>query len=230
MQSRYHRALSAFHVYDTLMNLAAPNVVGQKEAERNVKVVNDFKDFFLISKEAVRVYFFLELAKMFDTSDQALQINKVVNFTASKITNLSTKDFIEYNGDRQLIAELADTYKGVSHTDLQEIKQMLAVQTSVIKKLILYRDKWLAHDDRKKPEVPLIGREEIESLFETLSKIMNLLGNRLNNEGWMWDHVKSSAENDTTMVIEYLARFEPYRIKEIYAEADAELEKYRTGT
>src|SRR6266481_920302 len=124
MQSRYLRAFSAFHVYDTLMKLIAPNVVGETEAEENVKIIGEFKDFFLISKEAVRVYFFLELAKMFDTSDQALQINKMVNFTENQITNLTTQNFAEYNADRELVEELIKTYKGISHEDLQGIRKM----------------------------------------------------------------------------------------------------------
>ena len=227
MQSRYHRAYGAFNIYDTLMKLSAPNVVGQDEAEQNVKIINDFKDFFHITKEAVRVYFFLELAKMFDTSKRSLQINEVINFTESQLTNLSAKDFTEYNQDRELVNELVKAYDGITQKDLQEIKETLKAQEPVIEKLLTYRNKWLAHDDTEKPEIPIISGEEIEKLFETISKIMNTLGGRLNHETWMWDHVKEYTEQDTKLVIEHLRRFEPYRIKEIYAEADAELEKYK---
>jgi len=227
MQSRYHRALAAFHVYDTLMKLAAPNVVGETEAKQNVKIIGEFKDFFLISKEAVRVYFFLEIAKMFDTSNKALQINKVINFTERKIANLTAQDFAEYNNDRQLVGELVATYKGVSHADLQEIREMLDEREPIIKKLLIYRNKWLAHDDIDKPEVPSISAEEIEGLFEALAKIMNTLGSRLNQETWMWSHVKEDSEHHTKLVVDHLKRFEPYRLKEIYAEAETELKKYR---
>jgi hypothetical protein len=226
MQSRYHRALSAFYVYDTLVKLSAPNISGKNKAKENIKVINQFKDFFLISKEAVRVYFFLELAKMFDNSDQALQINKIVNLTESRIANLSAKDFEEYNKDRELVKELVKTYKGINRSDLQKIKRILAARKPIIKKLIIYRNKWLAHDDAKKPDLPAITVIEIKKLFEALSKIMNLLGSKINSETWMWSHVQEDSKNHTKLVIEYLRRFEPYRIKEIYTEAEAEMKKY----
>ena len=58
MQKRYHHTLHAFHVYDTLVGLAAPNIVGQEQAEKNVQTINQYKDFFIIAKESTRVYFF----------------------------------------------------------------------------------------------------------------------------------------------------------------------------
>lgn len=104
---------------------------------------------------------------------------------------------------------------------------MLAARQPIIKKLITYRGKWLAHDDASKPDIPQISGKEIIKLFEAISKIMNILGGQLNSETWMWSHVKEDATQDTKLVIEHLRRFEPYRLKEIEVEANAELEKYR---
>lgn len=225
MQKRYHHALHAFHVYDTMVRLSASNIVGQEQAEKNVQTINQYKDFFIIAKESTRVYFFLELAKMFDNSKQSLQVDKIVNFTQSQIKNLNAESFAEYNSDRQLVDDLIKTYKGVSSEDLKVVKNLLQEQSSVIDKLIIYRDSWLAHDDINKPEIPIISVEELEKLFDTVSKIMNLLANKLNSESWMWEHVKESAEQDTKMIVNHLQRFEPYRIKEIDDELNEELRK-----
>jgi len=65
LQSRYFHALSAFYVYEGLLESSAPNIVGQKEAGQNVKILNQFKNFFIVSKEALRVYFFFRARKAF---------------------------------------------------------------------------------------------------------------------------------------------------------------------
>ena len=229
MQSRYHRALAAFHVYETLMQLTAPNHVGQEEAEKNSEIMGTFRNFFIPIRETTRVYFFLELAKMFDTSTEALQINKILAFTASRRKKLTAEDFAAHNSDRQLVEQLITEYKGISEEDIEELRGMLTAHQTTIDNLITYRNKWLAHDDIKKEEPPSITGEEIIALFEMLEKIMNTLGSRLNSERWMWDHVKRDSEWQTKLVVEHLRRFEPYRLKEIEAEMQVEIEKHRTS-
>lgn len=58
MHRRYFFALSAFYAYEGLREIIAPNVVGQNEAEKNVKTIGRYKDFFNPAKEALRIYFF----------------------------------------------------------------------------------------------------------------------------------------------------------------------------
>ena len=55
IKSRYFRAFSAFHVFETLEEALAINVVGKEKAEENLKVIKMFSGFFLMSKEALRV-------------------------------------------------------------------------------------------------------------------------------------------------------------------------------
>lgn len=227
MNSAYFRALSAFYVYEGLVEATAPNIVGDDKAHENLEVMNTFKDFFLISKEALRVYFFLELAKLFDTSNQSLQINKVVNFTESQIKNLKVEDFSEHNKDRSLVEELIKDYKGITHEDILALRQELEENKEVVKRLILYRDKWLAHNDIKKPDVPLITGEEIVSLFKVLESIMNTLSSRMNHETTSWRTIEENSKHHTSLVLEYLHRFEPYRVREIYAESEAEEARLR---
>src|SRR5258708_32613574 len=91
MHSRYFHALSAFYAYEALREVVAPNIVGESDAQANVKVMGDFKNFFLPAREALRVYFFLELAKLFDVSNQSLHINKIMNFTESNLKHLTVE-------------------------------------------------------------------------------------------------------------------------------------------
>lgn len=221
MQSRYFHALCAFHAYEGLREAAAPNIVGKSEATENVRTMDRYRNFFVIAQEALRHYFFIELGKLFDVSNQSLHINKVVNFTESNIKKLTIDAFKEYNQDRKLLKELTERYKGVEHSDLTVIKDLLDKQKSTIEKLKTYRDSWVAHDDANKPRLPKISSEEVKDLFDTLKKILNTISGKLNDETWSYSHVEGDVKNHVSLVIDHLRRYEPYRLKEI----DADIKK-----
>ena len=135
MQQRYFHALSAFYAYEGLLEAAAPNIVGKPKARENVGTMNIYRNFFVISQEALKHYFFLELAKLYDTSKDSLHIDKVVNFTQSNIKKLTIEAFKKYNQDRQLLAELTERYKGIDHTDLITIRDLLKKSATSIEKI-----------------------------------------------------------------------------------------------
>ena len=214
LQKRYCFTLSAFYTWEALVELCAPNIVGQEEAQQNVKTMSRFNNFFSLSKESLRVYFLLELAKLFDTSNQSLHIDKIINFTESNIQKLSVDDFAGFNQDRQFIEELVENYKGINEEDLQHIKLLIFEHTAIIQNLKTYRDKYLAHDDITKVDVVLTP-EKIKTLFKVIKEILNLFSSKINHSTRMYDCIEGKCKNDTKRVVEYLRRFEPYRLKEI---------------
>ncbi|HBK33979.1 TPA: hypothetical protein DEP34_02065 [Candidatus Uhrbacteria bacterium] len=217
MHHRYFRAISAFYAFEALKEVRAPNIVGQSDAEENAKTMARYNGLFTPAEEALRVYFFLELAKMFDSSKQALHINKILNFTASNLKKLTVDAFKEYNQSqpRAFLETLVNEYKGMDHEELVVIKEMLNKHETVLEKLETYRDKWLAHDDKKKPKLPSITGEEIKALFEVLAKMLNTITGRLNSESWTYSHVEGDVKHHIRLVVDHLRRFEPYRLKEI---------------
>lgn len=214
LHSRYFRALSAFHVYEGLLELTAPNIVGQKEAEQNVKTLNQFKNFFFVSKETLRTYFLLELAKLFDESKQSLHINKIVNFADSNIKKLSKDDFLEFHQGRAFVDELFKRYKAIDSDDLTETRNKLKKHAKIIEKLDDYRDRYLAHEDKQRKKINIIAGEIIK-LFDLLKEILNLFSSRLDFSTTAYNRVEENCKHDTKRVIEYLRRFEKYRLKEI---------------
>jgi len=214
LRSRYFHALSAFYVYEGLLELSALNISGQKGAEQNIKTMNRFKNFFIMSKEALRIYFLLELAKLFDESKQSLHINKIVNFSGSNIKALSKNDFLEFHQGRTFIDELFKQYKAVDKNDLKEIKTKTKKHEVIIKKLDDYRNQYLAHEDKQKKKVN-INSGEIQELFKLIAEILNLFSSRLDFSTTAYSHVEKECKDDTKRVVEYLNRFEPYRLKEI---------------
>jgi len=226
LKSRYFFTLSAFYAYEGLIELTAPNIVGKEEANKNVEEIKKYWDFFGPSKEALRVYFFLELAKLFDASDQSLHVDKIINFTQSNIRKLSASDFAEFNHDRQFVEELVKNYRGINNDDLESVKSLLTEHANTIGELKTYRDKYLAHDDLHKLEVQLTG-QQIKDLFSVLEKVLNLFSSKLDHSSTMYDHIEERCKDQTKMIVDRLRRFEPYRLKEIDEQCQRELEQYR---
>lgn len=217
INERYFKTLSAFHIFETFVELVDPSIVGQKTLEKNKKILEkDFSSFFHPTKEALRVYFFLELAKLFDIADDALHITKIVNYTQSNIAKLTVDDFTEYSQgqDPNFTAMLVKEYKGINHEDLLVIKFEIEKNKDIIERLKTYRDQCLCHDDRNKDEVDIKG-EEIKILFGIIEKIIGIFLSKLVSTSVMYNNAKIDTKDKTKMVIDYLKRFEPYRIKEI---------------
>jgi len=217
MHHRYFRAISAFYAFEALKEVRTPNIVGQLDAEENAKTMAKYNGLFTTAEEALRVYFFLELAKMFDSSKQALHINKILNFTAGNLKKLTVNAFKEYNQNqpRAFLKILVNEYKGMDYKELIVMKEMLNKHKATLNKLETYRDKWLAHDDKRKPKLPSITGEEIKALFEILAKMLNNITGRLNSESWTYSHVERDVKHHIKLVVDHLRRFEPYRLKEI---------------
>lgn len=224
LKSRYFHALSAFFIYKTLDELTARNIVGNKNAQDNVDVIKRYKNFFIPSKEALRVYSLLELAKMFDISDESLHITKIVNCAQSQIKKLTVDDFKKFYQDRDFLEELIRNYEGIDQKDIKEIKEILEKNEDVLQRLKDYRNQYLAHDDINKNKIS-IEKNEIDDLFKTLGKILNLISYKLNCSSSIWDHIENNSKESTEMIFDYLKRFEPYRLKEIDEECKAELHK-----
>lgn len=231
LRSRYFKALSAFYAYEGMRENVAINLLGKAEAQANAETMGRYNNFFVPAQEALRVYFFIELAKLFDASDESLHITKIVNFTESNIKRLNVEAFMEHNSgqSRAFLEQLATEYKGVAPADLKEIRVSLEAHKDSLEKLKTYRDEWLAHDDIHKSELPSITGEEIRALFEVLAKILNSLTGKLNSESSMWDHVERDVKHHTKLVVEYLRRFEPYRLQEIRAETEDRIRRYKAG-
>ena len=207
----------------------APNIVGPKEAEDNVEIIKRYSNFLLPAKEALRVYFFLELAKLFDSSDDSLHISKVVNVASSNLKHLTVEAFAEYEKDqsREFLDQLVAEYKGMSPEDIKEIRESLVLHEGSIKKLKDYRDKWLAHHDLHRTIPPTITGEDLHALFELLDRILNSISSKLTSTRTMWDHARDGARHETKLVLEHLKRFRPYQLKEIEDECTREIEEWK---
>lgn len=214
LRSRYFKTLSAFYVYEGILELGAHNIVGKKNAEKNVRTMNHFNNFFMTVRESIRVYFLLELAKLFDDSKQSLHVDKIIKFSGANMKRLSKKDFLKFHQRRIFIEELFKHYQELNQKDLEETEDKINNHKRIIEKIDKYRDQYLAHDDRQKKDIKISGKE-ITILFQLLEDILKLFTLRLDFSTTSYDRVEKDCKRDTKRVVEYLKRFEEYRLKEI---------------
>lgn len=214
LRSRYLNTLSSFKIFERFNKLSAPNIVGKKKAEKNVKIFNIFKYFFMTTKEASRCYFFIELAKFFDTSKKSLTINKVIDYAEKNISKFTKQDFLDYHNGRQILPELFVQYKQLSLSDLRKIKKRLDRNKVIIKKLKIYRDKYLAHDDINKIKIG-ISVKEIKVLLDIVKSVVGLLYSKLDFSVNSYINFEKEPIKDLDSVMENLIKFEENRLKEI---------------
>ena len=211
LRSRYMNTLNAFNVYDSISELTAPNIIGEKNAKNNAKTLGNFRYFFVIAKESLRCYFLIELAKFFDTSIQSLTVYEVLRYAEKNIDKFSEEDFLEYHKGRKILPELFINYKQLAIEDIKKIKVKLDKNKTLIKKLKKYRDQYLAHDDIKKIKVK-ITKAEIEKLLQIIEEIISLLYSRLEFSSNSYVNFEEFPKEDTQRLIEYLQKFEKYRL------------------
>jgi len=214
LRSRYLNTLAAFKIFERFNELSAPNKIGKRKAEINVKIFNNFKYFFLTIKETARCYFLIELAKFFDTHKKSLTIYKVINYAEKNLPKLSKQDFLSYHKGRQILPELFAQYKPLSLADLKKIKRRLNKNKSLIKKLKTYRDQYLAHDDIKKIKVKLTARE-IKVLLNIVRSIIDLLYSKLDFSANSYINFEKQPIEELDKVMKNLIAYEQQRLEEI---------------
>lgn len=214
LRSIYFNALSAFYAFEAIEELRAPNIIGKEEAEANLVILNKFKNFFVITKHALNFYFLMELARILDDAPQSLHLNKLINFANSNNKKLNISEFKKVNSNRVFLDELACKYKGLEKGDFDKIKKQLEETLTIREKIKKYRDQSLAHEDLKK-EMVNISKTEVIKIFKLVEEILNIFSNKTDFSVTSYSHIEVECKRDIGNIIEYLKRFEPYRLKEI---------------
>lgn len=213
LNSLYVSALSSFYVFDTLKKLVAPNIVGENESEENLKVINQFRGFFVPARQAANFHFLMELAKLFDDAKESLHIEKLINYAEANNKHLSVKNFENANQDREFLEELTKRYEGLKSSDIKEIKKLIEDNKTTIDNLKTHRDQQLAHEDKNKKEVN-ITFEEVQTLFSIIEKIINTFSNKTDFSTTDYSYLKSDCEDHTDAVVENLKRFNSIILEE----------------
>ena len=214
LRSRYLNTLASYKTFERLQQLSAVNVVGKKKANANVQVLNSYKYFFLTSKEAIRCYLLIEMAKFFDLnlSGQSLTIHTALGCAEKNIKSYAPEVFNEFH--KQKNRDVLEGYQPFSLTDLQRLKKRIKSNKARIEKLKTYRDKFLAHDDIKKIHINITGND-VRILMKIIKDSVELLYNKLDYSGTIYQNYEEEPVNEVDRIFSSLHEHEKHRIAEI---------------
>lgn len=218
LQSNLAMAYEHFLIRDSLKKSIASNIQWERKSKENVDIINKFIRFFWPSMEANRKIFALELAKFFDKDKKSLSLYKLINFVRSNIKSFDKDNFIEYIKN----VDLWEGYEPIDENLLKEIENEISTNLDIIKKLKIFRDQNLAHNQQKKEMNPILVWE-IDDLFKLTLKWLNKISEKtIRNTRWnLWSD--NYTEQEVYSVLDWLKRFEPYRIKEIHRQSKKEI-------
>jgi len=217
LRNRYLRFLSAYKLYDEFNKLSAPNKVGKKKAGANVNIFNKYKYFIMSSKEALRCFFLIELAKFFDEDKirkQSLSVQEIVDFALVDINSFSIKEFKKYHKDRVVIPEFFEALVPLSKKDLIKIKNRIKRNSDIIDRVKEYRDKHLAHDDIKKRDV-FINKKDIDILAKIVKDVIALLYKKLDFSSNIYDNYEKEPVKNINNLINDLKEQEKIRLLKV---------------
>lgn len=123
VQNRYTHLLPTFWTFDSLEIFRAPNRVGSRMAQANVKILNSYRGFFFPIKEALRIHLLLELSKFFDKSHQAVHIPKLVSYAEENLSKLTKEYFFKFHASRIFLPESIAEYKPFNRRASMPIKR-----------------------------------------------------------------------------------------------------------
>ncbi len=198
LKNLYQRALWSYYCYEWLQEIKAPNIIWMQTAKRNIKTWHRFNNFFSITSEASRTFFFLELAKIFDTQDQAIKLAKIINIAKNNRRRLLNKD-----------------WKWLEKWDLNKIENLIKKNETIIQKLKDYRDQYICHDDTNKIKIS-INWNEIEKLLKIVAEIFNIFSLKIYASITAFDSWKNNFKNEVKNIFNNLNEIQIYKMHEIY--------------
>lgn len=207
LNSRMFQSYQSYLIWKFLFLSRDTNTHGLELANKHVKVINKYKNFYVQTERANLVFFIIGVAKFFDNpknSNKPLSIIKVKNCAQGDRKKLTVKEFLAENPDRPHVEELAQAYEGITEKDLKEIDKLIDKNKNIIEIFKTLRDKWAAHEDIEKIEIIIPAPEKIEALFIDIIKMINILSSGLEHSSTEYSHLEEITKRDINQMFKAL--------------------------
>lgn len=205
VRSIHFNALCAFTIFETIEKLRDPSISGKLEVVENLNVMNRYNGFFVITRHALNFYFLTELTRILDNAKQSLHLTNLINFASKNTNSLSVKKFEEHNPKRPFLRELVSNYKGLTEDDFLKINKQLDDTKLLRKRIKIYRDQNLAHEDMEKAEIT-ISRDDIMILFKLIAEILNIFSQKTDHSSTTYEFAREECITQTQNLIRNLKR------------------------
>jgi hypothetical protein len=202
------KAIASFNAFEQLQEFRAPNLIGKELAQKHAEAVGTYKGFFNTAENALNTELHISVAKLFDSHRDALHIEKLVNYAEQNQDAISASQQAGLNEDTEYSNELAKVYAGLNHDDLLKIKIDLDAAKDKIARLKEVRDKQVAHEDIKKPELKYLTYEEFVELIELSEKILNLVSHKVYSDVAYFVPYKEQVVEDSKSLLRLVAKSE----------------------
>ena len=203
LRSLHRKALASYHIFETLQEFRAPNLIGKELAHKHAQSLGAYKGFFNIVVNALNTEMHIAVAKLFDSHKDALHIEKLVNYAEQNQKQLTAAQTAQLDSNNGYSKELAKVYEGLKREDLLSIKSDLEAAKDKIERLKVIRDKQVAHTDiKEKEDLTYLTYEEFADLIQLSEKILNLVSVRLyGNTAWN-EIYKNQVLDDTKALLD----------------------------
>jgi len=222
LRSEIFVATATFRLYEVVMEMLAPNIVGKFDASRNAKALGNLKGFFNIAKHAANTDFLVSLAKLYDNHRDSTSIPRLLDYIRGNIDKLKLEDFINYNRNRKDIDSVIVDYIGINLSDVLELEKELLELQPHIEKLKYLRDKRIAHLDLKElDELQNVSKpknidqsskfkdltyEEITNLITKADYFLNTISSLVNKDVAEFGFLKDEVTQDSEQLIKIVRR------------------------
>jgi len=217
LKKRYTMVDGASKIFDELNNSINEKKVGKRKSKKNLATANRFNYFFSITREAMRNYIIIEVAKFFDNSKKSLSVYKIINYSTSHISKLTIDDFKLFHSKRKIIPKLFKDYKEINFEDLHKINKRILRKKDLIKKFKDYRDVYSAHDDLKKIDIQ-INNKEVKQILRLLRSIIEYYYLKLDFASNIYINFLEEPVKEIKYLFKSLNEHEEERIKKIMEE------------
>lgn len=212
------RTVESYYIWRTLYLVTSIKEVGKELAERNVEILNLYKDFFIPTEESHLHFFIIGVSKFFDPDDGSLSLYSLLNKINANKEIFISETLIEVYPNRPFDkAGLGATYLPIKEADIYKIKKDIKdirKQLPVLIKLKDIRKKQSAHTDIKITSFDFIP-DEVPHLINAIQEVINKISYLIDRSYTKWDKLKDRAVRDTKFVLESLYKNEQLRRKEI---------------
>lgn len=208
------RTVESFYIWETFHLSRSIPTVGKEKAERNVKIINSYKNFFLPTENSHIDSFIIGISKFFDRDPRALSIQFLIDEIKKNKEIFTPETLLEVYPGRFDEAEIAGNYLPMEEKDELVIEKLREKHVPLINKLKLIRDTQSAHTDIQPANEDFVPKE-VEELINAIQEMLNTISSRFDRASTCWDYIKDNAIRDTEFLFDSLEKGEFQRKKEI---------------
>lgn len=225
IHANFIKANYCFTVWRSLDDVKNPGTVWIDKATANLHSMNNFKTFFQISMNSCKEVYLLELAKCFDNDKEVLSIYSVLTFAKANISELNYENYITQSWKPILLDE--ENYLPITMELLEECFKRVKWKSKIIRRLMNFRNGYLWHNQLTPNKDSKITVLETEELMKLLMEIWNTLSQHLFRTTWWHNFSDKNTYEEIERLLDFLHRFESYRIQEIRKESETRINGYK---